>query len=335
MADRISQIRPMGPNGAPHTEEGRLLAVSTDGVPPREQLGFWRDVVLNRNRPLVPPDRQQFQARLSRVVLSDAELVEHASDALESDRSPRRSQFGGGEDIAIELMRHCNGLLLEHNGEHRLRPGDLYVVDYAQPLRSKRSRHRACGIVLSRRRVIEAIGGDPARLAALKLPARGLGALLRVHLQTSIDEAPHMSAAQRVLAVGAAADMALALLQVAAQGRFDGERRAGGLYEAARRLIAGRCCDPALGPEHVAHAVGCSRATLYRVFAVHDESVAAVIWSARLERAHRMLGSSEGLGMTVVDIALASGFREVTTFTHMFRRRYGMSPGEARLQAAE
>jgi AraC-like DNA-binding protein len=319
----------------PCAEEGRLVTVSTDGVPPREQLGYWRDVVLNRNRPLVPNDARSFQARLNRIVLREAELVDHASDGVESDRSPRRSQFAGGDDIALELMRACGGVVMEHNGEHRLRAGDLYVVDYSQPLRSRRTRHRASGIVLSRRRVIEAIGEDPARLAALRLPARGLGALLRVHLQTSIDEAPHMTAPQRVLAVNAAADMALALLQATVQGRFDGERLAGGLHEAAHRLIARRCCDPAFGPEHVADAVGCSRATLYRVFARHGESVAAVIWAARLEGGRRILGSAGGLGRTVSDVALACGFREVTTFTHMFRRRYGMTPGEAREQAQE
>jgi AraC-like DNA-binding protein len=327
----MSEISSTASQATVRVEEGRLVTVSTDGVPPREQLGFWRDVVLNRNRPLVPQDGRSFQARLTRIVLSEAELVEHASDSIETDRSPQRSQFSGGEDIAIELMRQCSGVIMEHNGEHRLRSGDLYIVDYAQPLRMKRTRHSASGIVLSRRRVIEAIGGDPARLAGLRLPARGLGALLRAHMQATLDEARHMTDAQRALAVGAAADMALALLQATAQSRFDGERLAGwGLYTAVRRLIAKRCCDPALDPEQVAHAAGCSRATLYRAFALRDESVAAAIWSARLERAHRLLGSAEGLGKSIADIALATGFREVTTFNHMFRRRHGMTPGEAR-----
>ncbi|MBV8187970.1 MAG: AraC family transcriptional regulator [Alphaproteobacteria bacterium] len=331
----MPEISPIAPRGAPSAEEGRLVTVSTDGVAPCEQLGFWRDVVLNRNRPLVPQDKRPFQARLTRIVLSETELVEHVSDAVESDRSPGRSQFAGGDDIAIELMRKCRGVFMEHNGEQRLRSGDMYIVDYAQPLHMKRMRHRACGIVLSRRRVIEAIGGDPAQLAGVRLPARGLGALLRAHLQATLDEARHMTAAQRALAGSAAADMALALLQATAQGRIDGERLSGGLHEAARRLIARRCCDSAFGPEQVVQAMGCSRATLYRTFALHDESVAAVIWEARLELAHRLLGSAQGLGMSISELALAAGFREVTTFSHMFRRRFGMAPGEARERMRE
>jgi AraC-like DNA-binding protein len=183
--------------------------------------------------------------------------------------------------------------------------------------------------------VIEAIGGDPAHLAGLRLPARGLGALLRAHLQATLDEARHMTDAQRALAGGAAADMALALLQATAQTRIDGERLSGGLHEAARRLIAQRCCDPAFGPEQVVRAMGCSRATLYRTFALHDESISAVIWMARLELAHRLLGSAQGLGMSISELALAAGFREVTTFSHMFRRHHGMAPSEARERLRE
>ena len=46
--------------------------------------------------------------------------------------------------------------------------------------------------------------------------------------------------------------------------------------------------------------------------------------------APRMLVSAEGLGLLVSDIAQHCGFRELPTFTRMFKRRYGMTPREAR-----
>jgi AraC-like DNA-binding protein len=124
--------------------------------------------------------------------------------------------------------------------------------------------------------------------------------------------------------------MALALLQATVRGRIDAERFSDGLYRAARRFIADRCTDPDLTPDRVALSVNCSRASLYRVFAEHDEGVGAVIWASRLARAYGMLRSAESAGMLVADIAMLCGFREVPTFTRMFRRRYGMSPSEAR-----
>ena len=43
-----------------------------------------------------------------------------------------------------------------------------------------------------------------------------------------------------------------------------------------------------------------------------------------------MLVSAEGVGLLISDIALLSGFREMPTFTRMFKRRYTITPREAR-----
>lgn len=67
-----------------------------------------------------------------------------------------------------------------------------------------------------------------------------------------------------------------------------------------------------------------------RSFAKHGESVSAAIWQARLVCARRMLGSPAGIGLLIAEIAALSGFREMPTFTRMFKRRYGMTPGDAR-----
>jgi transcriptional regulator GlxA family with amidase domain len=71
------------------------------------------------------------------------------------------------------------------------------------------------------------------------------------------------------------------------------------------------CTDPGLTPQRVATRIGCSRASLYRAFAGKSENVAASIWSARIERAHRMVTSTEGMDMLVSDVAAACGFQEM------------------------
>ena len=125
--------------------------------------------------------------------------------------------------------------------------------------------------------------------------------------------------------------MALALLQATHAGLADPDRFAHGFHQAALGLIDAECGDPDLTPERIAVALGCSRASLYRAFAKQGESVAAAIWQARLERAHRMLTSPEGIGLLVSDIATLSGFREMPTFTRMFKRRYGLTPSDVRI----
>lgn len=311
---------------------GLLAELTTDGVPAGQRLAFWRDGVLRRMEPTAPSEAGgPFRARLRRLSIEGAELVEHASDQVFAVRSAERRRLDGCDDISIDVMRHCKSASIEHGGaELNLRAGDMCVVDYAQPIAVRRSRHSAIGLILPRDRVREAMGGDAAPLAGRRLVAHGMTAVLRHHLLTTLDEAPYLSPSERVLAVDAAASMALAIFQA---GRFrtaDVEQFADGFYQAARRLIDQQCSDADLTPDRVALALGCSRASLYRLFARRGESVAAIIWSSRIERARRMLESAEGSGLLIADIAFRCGFREVPTFTRMFRRRFGMTPSEAR-----
>jgi AraC family transcriptional regulator, positive regulator of tynA and feaB len=313
-----------------HPVCGQLVELSTEAVPGPERLDYWASTVLKRTVPVSPQEERPFRARLRRIVLDGVELVEHASDAVIAMRAPGRLRFDGGDDIAIELMRDCDSALLDHNGEHRLKPGDLYVVDYALPLQVARSRHRAGGVVLSRRRVTEVLGQDLSALAGRRIQATGLAAVLRQHMMATIDEAPRMSEAQRVLAVQGAAEMGLAILQAGRLDVLDAQQFGEGFYQAARKLIERQCGDPNLTPGRVALALGCSRASLYRVFARHDKSVSAAIWSARLEQAWRLLTSSSSVGMRVSDTAFQCGYRDQATFARMFRRRYGMTPRDSR-----
>lgn len=309
---------------------GRLVDLTTDGVPTRERIDYWRDVVLRRTRPEVPERGQPFQAHLRRIVLNEVELIEHAGDAVISGRSPGRTRFDGGDDIAFELIRYGTSKLT-HNGEHKLLSGDLCLVDYALPFRTVLTRHRANGVVLSRRRVREALGDDLSGLAGRRVPGRGLAAVLRAHMTATLDEAPHMTAQDRVVATNAAAEMALAILQAGRFGAADPDQFGEGLYQAARAVIDRACADPDLSPDRIALAVGCSRATLYRLFARRGHSVAAAVWQARLERALRTLRSAESVGMTIGEVAMLCGFTDIPTFTRMFKRRYGKTPREARL----
>ncbi len=306
------------------------MELSTDGVPAAQRLDFWRESVLKRTYPQPTNQAKSYRARLRRIVLHDTELIEHAGDGIISRSAPRRSHFEDGDDIAFEFMRDCTQVKIDHNGERRLRKGDLVLVDYSLPKQVMLSRHRACGIVLSRSRVNEALGQDARALTGRSFPWRGLAAVLRAQIATTLDEALHMTGEARVVAMTAISELALAMLRIEGGGALETEQASGGLYAAACTVIERHCGDPEFSPAWISHALGCSRATLYRAFAREDRTVAAAIWSARIERARRMLTSAAGAGMLISDIAFRSGFLEMPTFTRMFKQRFGMTPSEAR-----
>jgi AraC family transcriptional regulator, positive regulator of tynA and feaB len=293
---------------------GVAESFSTRPIRPAERLSYWRESVLRRMEPSALPGA--FQASFRRVAGAGAALVDHCSGPIEAERTALRCRRDGGDEISIDLMVSCRRALLEHNGTLKLSPGDLCVVDYAQPNRVVRSEHRAA-----------ALGEDPAALAGLRLPGSGLGAVLRSHLRATLDAAPQLTPEHIQTSLEAAVSLGLAVLLAAHRGEVAVPPEGGGLRHAAIRLIERSCTDTMLTPERLAQTLGCSRATLYRAF---DDAgaggVAARIWQARLEIAHRLLAQSAA---PIGDIAWRSGFTDTATFIRMFRRRYGMTPGEA------
>ena len=312
-------------------EQGQLVVHTTDSVPVNQRLAYWREGVMRRMVPLaVEGTANPFRGRMRRIVGDGLELIEFASDNVVAVRSPERCRIDGCDDVTIDLMRRSTNTWMDHGGTHRVKAGDLYLVDYAKPSEVRRGAHCTVGLTMSRRLVRDVLGDDIAPRAGMKFKASGLARVLGHHLQATFDEAGSMAVAERAAAAKAARDMALALLQATHHGTADAERFEHGFHRAALGLIEVECGDPDLTPERIAVALGCSRASLYRAFAKDGESVAAAIWQARLGRAHRMLRSPAGIGVLISDIAALSGFREMPTFTRMFKRRYGMTPGDVR-----
>lgn len=269
----------------PQDGVGRLTVVSTAALPEARQFEFYREGVLRRLLPTVPLPRSPFRAGMRLIAGRGAELVEHRSDPVDVERSAQRLRRDGCDDISIDLMRRCTTSTISQNGDRILRSGELCFIDYGQPLSMIRSRHIAQGVIVSRTRAREILGGDVSSLVGQPIPHRGLAAVLRRHLIATFDEAGNMSATERGAAANAAADMMLVLLQARLGRRVDEDAFSSGFYKAAHIVIDRHCGDPDLTPERVASIVGCSQASLYRAFAHHDETVADAIWSARLGRA--------------------------------------------------
>lgn len=110
-----------------------------------------------------------------------------------------------------------------------------------------------------------------------------------------------------------------------------GEPPSDAAYQSALQLIEQLCPTPKLSPRGIAQRLGCSRATLYRLFAAHGETVAGVVWSARLHKAWRLLTDGQHPLMPLSEIAQLCGFTDQSTFSRMFKRRYGISPRQAKM----
>jgi AraC family transcriptional regulator, positive regulator of tynA and feaB len=307
-----------------------LTISSTDAVPPRQRADYWYESVLSLLDVNGRLDKRAiFHARFLRISTAGAKLLQHSSSSLQARRDAKLFRRDGCDDIVIDVIASASGAGLVHAGSRRLQTGDMVVMDCAQPVEMTRGAHRVISLFLPRA-LVQSVCPDPASLAGRLLPRQGLAALLRLQMLSSLEQAPHMLPAQRVVAINAARDMALSLLQMQQPDAPRREPGEAGLHHAALLLIARNCTNPQLTPQHIAQRLGCSRATLYRAFAAAGSSVAASIWEARLGHAARLLQSPAGATLLIVEIALRSGFADHSGFAHMFKRRYSMTPGDMR-----
>jgi AraC-like DNA-binding protein len=310
---------------------GELHELSTDAVPPEQRFAFMQHMNLDRmDMARLPGDDGVFDMRMRRVFGHDTHVMETRSTAIEATRTREHVMRDGVDYVSVNALAQGRSFTVEHAGHvHRLRAGHSFFVDSAEPIRFRVLAYRMVSLFVPRYKVMDALGRVPERLPEALAARRGPGAVLHAQLCTIAAEAPRMTPGQRIAMVGAVTDTFLSALAsssdapVAAAADHD-------LYLRAGRLIREHCADPQFEPGAVAAQLQCSRATLYRAFAAHGEGVAERIREARLTLARNMIESGRHARLTLGDIAFRCGFLDQSAFNRMFRRRHGVTPGQAR-----
>lgn len=312
-----------------------MSVFSTDAVPPQQRADYWYGTVFRRlDAKGGREERRNLQAHLLRLSGDKGtELLCLSGNSIQAERNRQRCGRDGFDDISIDFLVGGAGATLGPTGAQRLHVGDMAVLDCAQPVAIERADFRIVSLFLPRGEV-QAVAGDPARLAGQLLPSQGLATLLRHHLLVTLGQAGNMLPAQRAVAISAARDMALAILHMQASSLAAPEYVDAGTYHAALAVISRNCTNPDLSPLQVAAAIGCSRATLYRAFGKQGETVAAAILRLRLAHAVRLLCTNGDAPLLISSVSYLSGFADHASFTRMFKRQYGMTPGEMRRDCA-
>lgn len=77
---------------------------------------------------------------------------------------------------------------------------------------------------------------------------------------------------------------------------------------------------------HLCYALSMSRTQLYRKFqALSNQSVHSYFRSLRLQKAKHLLEQSD---LNVTQIAFEVGFKDLSHFSYVFKKEFGISPGK-------
>lgn len=99
---------------------------------------------------------------------------------------------------------------------------------------------------------------------------------------------------------------------------------------AARAFIEEHFTNPMLSAADIASGTGISERHLSRLFAAAGTSVPRHILSRRLDAAYSMLTGDAARALRTAEVAARCGFTSMTYFSQAFRKRFGVTAGEAR-----
>ncbi|AEH87704.1 AraC family transcriptional regulator [Mesorhizobium sp. B263B2A] len=100
--------------------------------------------------------------------------------------------------------------------------------------------------------------------------------------------------------------------------------------QAIMAKIADNFADPGISAQGVAQELGLSARYVHDLLQETGTSFTERVLELRLQRAHKMLSQRHNDDMRVSDIAMISGFSDVSYFNRCFRRRFGHTPTSAR-----
>ena len=309
--------------GAQAAQSGPFVRVSTQPVPARDRLDFWRGLFGN-------VDIQTLDREGGRDFRADFAAFGDPNGSrfitMKSDANVARFTDEPDEFVMLSGLNAGRAVLPGRDGDTDILPdGTLYLMDAVRRPTVISHGHHHTYLVLRRSSVVRAMGGDGGlrRLGVVTLPRTGLTQVLWSHLRAVSEQVDKLNLEEAASAVGAAETLALSVLRQAHAEARDSDDA--GLVIAARRLIAaGRSNWSA---QRLARRLGVSRTRLFAAFQGQGLSIAETVRRERFERARTLLADP---ARSTEEIAYLIGYADASAFGKAFRRSCGLTPTEWR-----
>lgn len=319
--------------GGPKT--AAYLEVSTAGMHGRASYDFWCESAFYNFHPDPWSARatDAFHARVNGWCSTRGSVFAYESGPI-AGKSARGAHVGGDLDVGL-VLEGTRFYQPSRGSDFTAARGDFFVYDPGRPCRVRWTNHKGVHVTVRRTDVEKAFNGriiEPKDISRA-LTVSPLAPFLRNHLTLMAQTMHRLSAPEQSLLTGQLIDLLLTTLRVVSNDaalQSPTDQRA--LHVAAKSYIEAHLSEPNLRIDDVARAVGCSRSTLYRAFAAHGETVSDYIRERRLHWLWRLIHDAPAR-LTITDLALQCGFDNVGYVSKLFRRHFGITPREARIEA--
>ena len=306
------------------------------GLSDRRRYHRWRDIYADQFGPceFAISDAAPFHANIEAFTVGRVGIGELSGTVTHAERTKRNIVDVGaaGRRLYINLG---TGLFFgeQRNLEFSVEPGAAVLLSGVEPFKMHGGeRNSWMSLVLPDETLDSAFRGADDRASPTVDKSTEALQLLKRYIEFVRTGPPVASAALAAHGAHTVTD----LVRLAAGLGSDGAEKGGsGGLRAARLLaientIARTYRDPSASAHGVAVTLGLSTRYVYDLLQDTGFGFSERVTELRLEAARLMLGDRRYGAMRISEIALASGFSDISHFNRSFRRRFGCTPGSAR-----
>jgi AraC-like DNA-binding protein len=314
------------------------IVFNTDAFPERKRFAAYREELAKWScgLELSTPDQFDFHANLELRRIGSAEIMTNTLSAIEAVRTPRLVR-DGDDAILVMLLLSGRADLFQLGDRHLLNAGDTVVCETGYPgvlnlvagskllcLKIPRAKLNARLPHLSRFAGAK-LDGDPV---ARRLLSSYLSGTLDLDLGGSLPVAQlHQDHIIDLvaLALGTGGDTRM----LAEQRNAQAIRRA-----AVLRQIEASLNDPAFDATVAATRLGITVRYVHHLLEATGRTFSEHLLNRRLTQIEQILRDPRHAPSRIADIAFETGFRDLSYFNRVFRRKYGTTPTDVRHAAS-
>lgn len=305
----------------------------TRALPPETRRQLWRESVSKAyfELDLEYADPERFTGTLDSFTLGEVSLSLLRSAPLRYRRLASHLSADAEENYlltvpvkaSIEFSQRGRTTVCTPDSFTLERSGEPYEFSYDDPNELRVLKIPA--VALGRR------VGAPDRLCAVRFDAAGgAGALFADYLGIAARHAPTLGGGSSGVLSSQLLDLLAIVLEGAAEvGDSDETSVQGAHLRRIEHHIRTHLRDPDLTPATIAAATGVSLRYLHKLFRNSERTVAEFVRELRLQACREALVFGDPR-TAIGAIAYEWGFSDQAHFTRAFKRRFGVSPGEAR-----
>ncbi len=213
----------------------------------------------------------------------------------------------------------------DRHGTHLAKPGDLYVLDMAQPLATTTTDCAQISLVLPRRSLSQHLKSPDSSHGRVISSQEPLVMLLRDTLVSFYNNIDKMTSETAEGVLRPIVDLAAMAINSQIDDDKDRLPQCYAFFPACAAISTGILLDPDLTVDSVMQAFGLSRRTLYRMFEAVG-GFSSYVQEQRLRRSYDALRAANMRHLAISTLAAMHGFANPEVFTRAFRRLFGITP---------